>query len=571
MKAFHNLKISVKFIGCFAVILLIMMAGNAKALTNANDMSRNMMELYENDLKTIKDVGTLAASFHRINTSVGSYLLLTDADSRKQNKELITANRKSIDDLMAQIETRTLSEEEARELSLFKALWSNHTKTIDKFFGYADQNQNDIARSVYDKEMLIKVSGAERIFASFIEMNQSKADSRYTSSVEMNQEIKQSTLLIMIVSLIISGLLGTLMTVSILTPVRRILSAFKSVESGDLSRPLVIDRKDELGLLGAGFETMRRSIAAIVVQTQQAVELLTSISLDIQGHARTTGDASQEIHTGLTEAAELSGRQAAQVTEDAVVIKEMSIGLKQAATSIDDISSLSGDMEAASSKGRTVVSDAVATMSSIREKFQNISTIIRDLGDHTAEIDGVMATIKQIAQETNLLALNASIEASRAGDAGRGFAVVATEVRKLSENSKASADRVGLVVERIQESTRGLLQSSRLWSEEMNEGQTKVDNISTSFRLIHEWIENINERVQDITAVIEEMAAGSEQIDGSIKRIETYSQNVTQVNRQYSQRSAQQVQAMDQTQSSLEELQRIAQELNGLVNRFVTA
>jgi methyl-accepting chemotaxis protein len=571
MKWFHNLKISFKFIGCFVTILVILMVGSIMGLINTNSINGNLVNIYENDLTSIKELGEISSTFHRINTSIGSYLLASDNDSRKKEKEVISSNQKKIDSLLVSFSNRPLTDDERKELELFKTLWNQYPKAIEKVLSLADQNHIDFAKTAYEKEILAKEDGIDRTFQGIIDMNQKKADDRYTASLNKYQQIKWSSITIMALSLLISGILGYLMTTSILTPIRRLLQAFKNIESGDLSQTIVMQRRDELGQLAVGFEKMRQSVSSIVSQTKQLVGILSKVSNDIRGNAHTTGGSSQEIFNGLKEAALISNQQATRVSDDAIVIKEMSIGLKQVAANIDDVSNLSSDMERASDKGQLVIRDAMEKMSAIQQKSQQTTSIVQDLGDHSKEIDSVITTIKNIAEETNLLALNASIEAARAGEAGRGFAVVASEVRKLAENSKSAAEHVGKVVARIQESTSGLLQSNQAWTAELDEGHAKVNDVSTAFKQIYEWIQNMNDRVQDITAGIEEMAAGSEQIDTSMKRIEEYSETVSQVNQEYSEKSGQQVDMMDKVNTSAEELLKLSDELHIIVNRFVTS
>jgi methyl-accepting chemotaxis protein len=570
MKWFHDLRVSLKFISCFITILLVMMVGNISGLINTNMINGNLVHIYENDLSSIKELGAISSSYNRLNTSLGSYLLINNSEYRKKEREIITSKQKEIDDILASFSSLSATDDEKNELELFKTLWSAYPKAIEKVTSLADQNQNEFAKTVYEKEILSKQDGITKTFQGLIEMNQKKADTRYAASLDKYLQVKLSSIIIMVVSLLISGILGYLITYSILKPIRRLLEAFKNMESGDLSQTVETHRRDELGQLEVGFEKMRQSVSSIVSQTKHIVGYLSNVSNDIRGYAITTGGTSQVIFHGLKEAVHTSNQQATRIAEDSIVIKEVSFGLKQVAFNIDEVSSLSNDMERASNSGQLVVRDALEKMSAIQQKSQQTTTIVQELGGHSAEIDGILLTIKNIAEETNLLALNASIEAARAGDAGRGFSIVANEVRKLAENSKQAAIHVGLVIARIQESTRDLFSSSQEWIVEMNEGHTKVNDVSTVFKKMYEWIQSMNDSIQDITASIEEMSAGSEQIDFSMKRIEESSQSVSEVNEKYSEKSGQQVEMMEKVNASAEQLLKISDELHVLVNRFVT-
>lgn len=570
MNWFHNLKISFKFVSCFVTILVVLIVGSMMGIMNANKVNQNLIRIYEEDLKTIRDLGEISTSINRINTSVGSYLLVANADIHKKEKEVIVSKQQAIDAALNRLSDRNFMEEERKELDLFIQLWSGYPQIINKVIGLKDQKQDVFAGSAYQWEILSKADGIDRTFQGLIEITQTKADASYTASLNMYNQIKMFSIAIMVISVIISCLLGYVMTYSILTPVRRLQQGIQKLAAGDLSQSMEIKRRDELGELAAGFETMRQSVGYIISQTKTLVGTLVDVSHDIRGAAQLTGESSQHIFRGLKEAAEASGQQARKIGEDAMVIKEMSAGLKQMAVTIDDVSSLSGDMESASKQGQDVVKDALDKMATIQQNSGQTTTIVGQLGAHSKEIDSIIMTIKSIAEETNLLALNASIEAARAGEAGRGFAVVASEVRNLSESCKNAAEHVKVVVQRIQQTTSELLVSNRAWMVEMNKGQGKVTDVSSAFQRIYDWIQHMNDKIQDMTAVIEEMAAGSEQIDTSIRRIEDYSGNVAGMNQEYSEKSGDQVHMMGKVNMSVEELLKLSDDLQRLVNRFVT-
>jgi len=571
MKWFDNLKISYKFIGCFTAILIILMVGNIRGVMNTSSLNNNLVNIYENDLTMIKELGEISSSFNRINTALGSYLLVNDKDSRNARMEIINTKVQTINDLLTHLSGIPLLDNERQELDLFKQLWSTYQSTIDKVVNLTEQNQDQFAQSVFQRELLSKEEGINTTFQGFIAKNQQKADARYENSLTMYTQIKWSSIILMALSLAIAGILGYFMTRSFVAPIGRLLKSFKYIESGDLSHPIVEHRRDELGMLAEGSEKMRQSISLIVSQTKSLVGTLSDVSNQIREDALETGDSSQSIYHGLREIAVTSKEQATKIVDDAVMIKEMTLGLNQMAVTVDDVSNLSSDMENTAGKGRLVVRDALETMKSIKQKSEQTTTIVGMLGEHSKEINSVISTIKAIAEETNLLALNASIEAARAGEAGRGFAVVASEIRKLAENSTSSAELVRQIVVRTQQSTQDLLSSSQAWMMEIHEGHIKMDDVSEAFQRIFEWVENMNSSIQDITAGIEELSAGSVQIDHSMKRIEDYSDGVSQVNQEYSDKSGQQVKRMGKVNSSADELLKLSDELHVIVNRFVTA
>ncbi len=570
MKWFHNLKISYKFIGCFALILIIVAAGSISGLLNSKSIHANVVNMYEADLTMIKDLGKISSSFNRINMAAGSYIQLDDPDMKERMLKIIEANEKAVSELLPVVASKPMTAQEKSALEVFQLLWTNYQETLHKVVGFVDEDKS-LALSVYERQLLDREETVNANFEKIITANQERADTRYRDSLNRYEQVRMSSIFLMAVSVIAAALLGYLMTQSFITPVKRLLAAFKEIESGNLSKKIENTRRDELGQLANGSENMRLSILSIVTQTKKLLATLSQISQQIQEKAEETERSSKEIHRGLQQSAETSSIQSRQVSDDAVVIKEMSVGLKQMAHHVDDVSHLSSDMEAASNKGQIVVQDALETMLSIRDNSLETAGVVQTLGTHSHDINSVILTIKEIAESTNLLALNASIEAARAGEAGKGFAVVAEEVRKLAENCKEAAESVRQKIARIQESTENLLESNRKSTAEIDNGYTKIQDVTDAFRQIYQWVQSMNGRIHDITAGIEELAAGSEQIDSSMKRIEDFSQDVISVNQTYSEKSGRQVDQMQTVKSSANELLDLSNELSRIVNRFVTA
>jgi methyl-accepting chemotaxis protein len=571
MKWFHDLKISQKFLVSFVIILLFLLAANLLGIYNVYVMNRNLNDIYENRLTAIKDLGEVSNSFHRINTSVGAYLLKTDSNARQQEKQKIDDNRKTVASLYDGLTKRSWSEEEQKELELFHSLWAQYDKSVDKLLGYADQNQNQVAEDMYGQVITDKEDGIDLTFKNFIALNQQGADNVFHSSQKKFAQIVWLTLSFSVLSLLTAVLLSYVLTRSLTNPIKKLLTAFGRMGAGDLSEPIATDRRDELGKLAAASEQMRLDLAHIVHQTQDLVGGLADISTHIKQDAEMTERSSKSIYEGLLKAAGKSETQTAKVASDAAVVKEMALGLQQMAGSMDTIHEVSTTIQQASHEGQSVLRAARGQMESVRNQAQVSTEIMQGLVHMAGEIGGVIQSIKEIAESTNLLALNASIEAARAGEAGRGFAVVAQEVRKLSESSRQAAEHVNGIASRIRVGTREAVEAIGLWMQEMKDGQVKVEQVSDAFTDMFGWVEKMNMNVQDVTAGMEQLAASSAQIDVSMGDIEIFAGDVIQMTKEYSTTSEQQVQAMNVVIHSVEALLSLSNHLSQVAGRFHVA
>lgn len=566
---FNNLKISMKFILSFSVVLLILVAIGVFGIANANKINNNLEDIYANRLVAITELGTVSSNLHRINSSVGSYMLNKDPESRNAEKAKIEESAKQIEEALQRLSTVRLTDAEQKELKLFVSLWQQYLPEVDKIYGYINNNQMEFAITHYQRQVLNRMNGVDRSFQNFIEMNKTNAHTAYTESNKVYKGVIQFSTIFIMVSFIISALLGYLMTTSIRKPLNQLLGLSERIGRGDLSQTISIKRKDEFGDLAGSFEKMRVNLIEIVENVKHSSAILSGLFNEIRDHADNTGKASTMFYEGLQESAEKSRIQSEQVTNDAVIIKEMAHGLQQVAVSIDQIGIHSIEMEQSSNSGVVVVQKAIEKITHVQKEVHHSFETMSQLMELSREIEQVMHTIRNIAEETNLLSLNASIEAARAGDAGRGFAVVAHEVRKLADNSSQAANHVQTMISKIQESSENAMRSIELSLREIDEGQASVGEAGSAFSEIQSWILNINNNIQDVSASVEELAAGSQQINASIQGIEQFSTQTAQSSQEFAAISAEQIHSMDQVIGSIRQLYETTQEMNKAINRFI--
>jgi methyl-accepting chemotaxis protein len=235
-------------------------------------------------------LGEVSNSFHRINTSVGAYLLKPDSNARQ---------------LYDGLTKRSWSGEEQKELELFHSLWSQYDASVGKLLGSADQNQNQVAEDMYGQVITDKEEGIDLTFKNFIALNQQGADNVFHSFQKKFAQIVWLTSSFSVLSLLIAVLLSYVLTRSLTSPIKKLLTAFGRMGAGDLSEPIATGRRDELGKLAAASEQMRLDWAHIVYQSfavvAQEVRKLSESSSQAAEHVN--GIASR-IRLGTREAVE---------------------------------------------------------------------------------------------------------------------------------------------------------------------------------------------------------------------------------------------------------------------------
>lgn len=212
--------------------------------------------------------------------------------------------------------------------------------------------------------------------------------------------------------------------------------------------------------------------------------------------------------------------------------------------------------------------EVVEEMKTIRETIGETATIMKEMADHSSEIEKVTAIITGIAEQTNLLALNAAIEAARAGDAGKGFAVVADEVRKLAEQSKKSASEIGTMVSDIQVYSKKATKSIETGSEKVENGMKATAESNSVFKDIQQAVGDVSAKVETVSAAIEEIQAMADEVTDGAREVQRLSGQASASAMETSSATEEQLAVSQEISASAQSLTRLADELQQEVSRF---
>jgi methyl-accepting chemotaxis protein len=291
--------------------------------------------------------------------------------------------------------------------------------------------------------------------------------------------------------------------------VETMLDHMERFADGDLTVRLESDRDDPIGRLYRGFNRAVDRIRAIVDRIQQA--------------ANHTASASDQISSASEQLAAGAQEQSAQADEVAAAMEEMSRTIIDNAEGATRTAELAETNEQMAQENGQIVIRTVEKMEQLGEVIKGSAATVNRLGDSSERIGEIVATIDEIADQTNLLALNAAIEAARAGEHGKGFAVVADEVRQLAERTASATGEIEEMIHSVQTETDEAVASIRGGQEEVNEGIELAGQAGDAFQTIVESTDKVSDRINDIAAATEEQSTTSEQISRNVQSISTVS------------------------------------------------
>jgi methyl-accepting chemotaxis protein WspA len=298
---------------------------------------------------------------------------------------------------------------------------------------------------------------------------------------------------------------GFFLVHAITQPLNRLLAAMDRTRQGDFTQRLDLVQRDEFGALGEGFNRMTGE--------------LTSLITDIQGSGGLVGESIHEISATARGHESTSHELAATTTEIGATAKEISATAKDLAKTVAEVSDGAKETAVLADHGREAIGRMDDTMRRVTEAAGGINARLTVLNDKAANIGSVVTTIAKVADQTNLLSLNAAIEAEKAGEYGRGFAVVATEIRRLADQTASATVDIEQLVKEIQSAVTAGVMGMDKFSEEVRRGVTEVEKVGGQLAQIIEHVQAITPRIGAVSEGMQAQSTGAEQISQALTQL----------------------------------------------------
>jgi methyl-accepting chemotaxis protein len=384
-------------------------------------------------------------------------------------------------------------------------------------------------------------------------------------------EGKRAKIIFLILSLI-AGIIGVALSIiipkSIRDPIATMLTGTKSFAKGDLRAPIGVSTADELGDLAAALNSMRDSMRSMIHDILQSSEQVAASSEELNASAEQSAQAASQVAGSISEVAAGSEQQLTAVNESSEAINQMSTNIRQITENVQVACDLSEQTAIAASSGAEAITTAISQMVNIEKTAIASAGVVEKLGERSKEIGQIVDTISGIAGQTNLLALNAAIEAARAGEQGRGFAVVADEVRKLAEQSQEAAKQIAGLIGEIQTETDLAVEAMQTETREVRTGTEVVNTAGKSFEEIVKLLDQVSDQIMEIAIAMQQMEEGNQTVVASVAEIATVSDNTATQTQNISAVTEEQSASMQEIAASSQSLATLAEELQSAVNKF---
>jgi methyl-accepting chemotaxis protein len=554
-----------KLMGGFSVVLLILALSVAISYYEISTVNKSYSNLINDRAKTVISLKEFQIAILKEQSSLRGYLITGNESNLASYNQARSDFQKLYVQLFKSIHV-------SKELELLK-----ETNKMENEYSVFANNVIEFKRinNVEEYTNLVSDKGPEivkRFDQKTEELSQYEEKMLDQGRQETTAKVKSNMNLVLILG-VIAILAGLVIALTIgghiSKAVLKIANAAKVIAGGDLSADDVkVKNKDEIGELAESFNEMAANLRHLIHDVNMHAIQVASSAEELMASAEQTSKASEQIVLAVQEIAKGTDTEVQSVEEASQVMNEMTLGVKQVADYSQNVSSTAMGVSEKATEGEQAIQTTIKQMTAINQTVNGLANVVKKLGDHSNEIGQIIDVITGISAQTNLLALNAAIEAARAGEHGKGFAVVADEVRKLAEQSANSANKISELISTIQGETERAVRSMETARKEVVEGINVVNIAGSSFEQIQNGVNEVTTQIQEVASSVQQMSAGAQQMVESIDLINEVSEMIASGTQEVSAATEEQLASMEEITSSGVSLSSMAEELQTLIGKF---
>ncbi|HXQ99539.1 MAG TPA: methyl-accepting chemotaxis protein [Pseudomonas sp.] len=538
----RSLNIAPRALLCFGFFALLVTVQGVFSLWQSADLKQAQEVVETTVLPTVQRIGDIGNNLTSIRLWNSVARTAPDADTEKQARQRVGQSREDLQGNVNKLRPLLTTVEGQKVYTDLQAALTRYLGVHARFLDAVEQQRNDVVNSLVSAsgEMTLAAEALNKIIAQATQLTDQKVTATALAADATYVQARNITVATIVVALLATLTLAGLFTRSLSAPIAKALSVAERIAANDFSQPVQADGQDEPGRLLNALAIMQDNLRRTVMQLSDSSNQLASTSEEMSA---VTQDAMQGVQ-----------RQNDEINQAATAINQMSAAVEEVARNAAQASVAARDSSQSAENGRRRVEETVSVITELHSAVGLTASEIDGLAGQVKGISSVLDVIRGIAEQTNLLALNAAIEAARAGEAGRGFAVVADEVRALAHRTQQSTAEIERMITSIQNGAGKAVTAMSNSSDRAQASLQVAEAAGQALAEITAAIILINERNLGIAAATEEQAQVAREVDRSLTSIRDLSNQTAA--------------AASQTSGASGELSQLAVGLNGMVQVF---
>ena len=535
----NNMKIGIRLGLGFGLVMVLLIVLGMVGLKGMGKIDQGLDRIVTVNYAKIKLANDINAKVGTIIEKI-ELMQLKDQEGRvaaKKDIDKLRVEYKELADKLEKLETTAKGKE---LIAAAKVSLANAAKANNEVIELSLSDKPDEALALFNNEAFSLDMKIKEAFRAIVQYQEDRMDFRHAEAVKQFSRSQTTSFVIIGMALLIGILISFSITRSITQPLLEGVAVANALATGDLTVTVKVSSKDETGQLMTAMKSMTENIRCIIGQ-------VSSTSTQVAAAANQLHSTAEHIATGAEEVAAQASTVATSGEEMSATSGDIAQNCQMAAEGAQRASQTA-------SIGAEVVERTVAVMSQIASKVQESAKTVESLGARSDQIGAIIGTIEDIADQTNLLALNAAIEAARAGEQGRGFAVVADEVRALAERTTRATREIGEMIKAIQKETKGAVTA-------MEQGVHQVESGTMEASKSGEALQDILQQIKDVAMQVNQIATAAEEQTATTSEISSNMMQITEVVQQTSHGAHESATAAAQLNGNAEELQRLVRQV----------
>ena len=537
----RNMRIGLRASLSFGVLASLLVIVGLFGLGQMAKLRESALVIEQSWMPSIENIHDSAAFAASIRLEALRLVTTDESRVRDNSRNLITLQRNELQTLLARHETLLTNDEEREMLKQVKTDVAGYLAIVGQMVDLIDKDQQQDAIDLLNNRLAPQGTLLTQSLEKLIVFNQNGVEAAADSAAQMYSSAQWVVGLIIVIALIATLLLAWLLTRSITAPLSQALSVARTIAAGDLSQPINVSGNDEPAQLLVALATMQTQLQTTIRGISESAQQLAS--------------AAEEMSSVVEQSTRGLQAQNDEIEQAATAVTQMSAAVDEVAGNAVSSAEASQASDEDSKHGHYQISETISSIQNLVDEVLSASNKAEGLAVQAQDISKVLEVIRGIAGQTNLLALNAAIEAARAGEAGRGFAVVADEVRSLAQRTQDSTEEIERMISGIQQGTQDTVEALNSSAEHAGQTLQRANGAGSALEKITAAISQISQRNLVIASAAEQQALVAREVDRSLVNIRDL--------------STQTAAGATQTSAASQELSRLAVDLNGLVTRFV--
>jgi len=506
MGSFKNLSISTKLISGFLAVIALSILMGGISLWKLAGVNENVNQLGDNWMVSVYTIGQVSDGLANLRRLDLAYLGTEGAEAHAGYEREMVEYAEQVKTNWAAYEPTITLDEEKRIAPELKEMWQRYHAYHEQSMGLLREGKNAEAKALIYGDEKAAYYKTQKDSDDLLSINYKASRDEVKVAHAAYSSARLTTVVVLCGTIVVGLGLALWLARMIGGPLREAAEQMRTAEQQrDLTVHLKADTEDEVGQICTSFNGFVKTLHNVITQ--------------LAGTADHVASASEEISSSAEQQAQSASTQKDQTTQVATALQEMNVTVQQVSENSSKASDASRKAAETARHGGAIVDETLAKMQVIAASVRSTAGRVEELGKSSDQIGRIIGVINDIADQTNLLALNAAIEAARAGEQGRGFAVVADEVRKLAERTTTATKEIAQMIQTVQQETKQAVGAMEEGTRQVEEGVATTNKAGEALREIIQMSEQVGDMIAQIATAATEQSSATDEINRSMEQI----------------------------------------------------